>query len=548
MGVVTVSILKGSEPLNPQVEVLSVDVSTEVGRIPRAEITLVDGDASAGKFEQADSAFFEPGTELKIHLRYEDEAKEWPVFQGVVVKMALEVQSARSVLRVGLRGGAIRLVREPRSVIHRDKSEADLLGEFATAAKLGKGSVELPKEKHPQLVQYRTTDWDFLLMRAAHLGVAVYEEAGKLEARALEANAKPKHLFQYGVSWISSLEVELDVSRQGKGVEFQAWDLKTQKLSKVVKAKEFDPPQGSTKGAVIAGKLGAKKPRAIRRSTPLPKSQVQASADGALVRERMALLRGRIGVAGLGDVNLLDVLELTGVGKRFRGKAVVTGYRHRVSTEGWRTDLQFGLDLEELMRRRGTQPQTEAGVPAVRGLQIGVVAKFEKDPLGQYRTRVVLPSVSDTDEEGGVWARLASPDAGKGRGFVFRPEVGDEVVVGFLDEDPRHPVILGSLFSGAQAPPDVLAPPDEKNEERAIVSRSGTVLGFYDGEKPMAFIETPGSNKILFDDDAGLVHLSDQNGNSLTLTESGIEMYSDKDIVITAKGNLKAEGKKVDIQ
>ena len=63
----------------------------------------------------------------------------------------------------------------------------------------------------------------------------------------------------------------------------------------------------------------------------------------------------------------------------------------------------------------------------------------------------------------------ASLDAGDDRGFFFRPEIGDEVVVGFLDDDPRRAVILGMLHSSAKAAP--LAGSDD-NHEKVYQSRS----------------------------------------------------------------------------
>ena len=74
-----------------------------------------------------------------------------------------------------------------------------------------------------------------------------------------------------------------------------------------------------------------------------------------------------------------------------------------------------------------------------------------EDPDGEHRVRVKLPLVNNADD--GVWARVASLDAGNDRGFFFRPEIGDEVVVGFFDDDPRRPVMLGMLHSSAKAAP-----------------------------------------------------------------------------------------------
>jgi len=55
--------------------------------------------------------------------------------------------------------------------------------------------------------------------------------------------------------------------------------------------------------------------------------------------------------------------------------------------------------------------------------------------------------ISTSDD--GIWARISTLDAGKQRGTFFRPEIGDEVIVGFLNDDPRYPVVLGMVNSSA---------------------------------------------------------------------------------------------------
>ena len=171
------------------------------------------------------------------------------------------------------------------------------------------------------------------------------------------------------------------------------------------------------------------------------------------------------------------------------------------------------------------------------------MAAFEADPDAAYRVKVILPGVDE--KAGAVWARLAAPDAGPERGWFFRPEPDDEVVVGFLNDDPRQPVILGALYSAAQAPSLVV---DEANLEKGIVTRQGTTIGFIDDEKASVFIETPAANKILLSDDQEMVQLSDQHGNVITLNADGVTIKSAKDVIIDASGNVEIKGAKVDVK
>jgi type VI secretion system secreted protein VgrG len=81
------------------------------------------------------------------------------------------------------------------------------------------------------------------------------------------------------------------------------------------------------------------------------------------------------------------------------------------------------------------------------------------------------------------WARAISPHAGPDRGFMFMPEVGDEVAVAFEDGDPERPVILGSLWNGVfAAPRDQFwgAGDIEDNNIKRIVTKAGNRIQLID--------------------------------------------------------------------
>ena len=107
----------------------------------------------------------------------------------------------------------------------------------------------------------------------------------------------------------------------------------------------------------------------------------------------------------------------------------------------------------------------------MHGLQVGIVTELAGDPGKEHRIRVKVP-LAGMDEQG-VWARVATLDAGDQRGTVFRPEKDDEVVLGFFHDDPAQPVVLGMLHSSAKAPP---IEPTDDNDEKGYVSRSKIAL------------------------------------------------------------------------
>ena len=91
------------------------------------------------------------------------------------------------------------------------------------------------------------------------------------------------------------------------------------------------------------------------------------------------------------------------------------------------------------MSPRKTELENGGGV---KGVATALVTQ-NKDPESLCRVKVRYPWHDKPTVS--YWARLAMPMAGKDRGLVVIPEVGDEVVVGFEREDLRFPYVLGAL-------------------------------------------------------------------------------------------------------
>lgn len=173
----------------------------------------------------------------------------------------------------------------------------------------------------------------------------------------------------------------------------------------------------------------------------------------------------------------------------------------------------------------------------MHGLQTAIVKKISGDPESLSRVQIAiqyngqLPTV--------VWARTANFYATSGAGAFFLPEVGDEVIVGFLGGDLTHPVILGSFYSNTNKPPE--AADDENNNIKSITTKNKMVVSFDDQNKVIK-ITTPGNNSISISDKDKSIVIADQNNNSVKLSSDGILMNSDKDIILKASGciNLNA--------
>jgi len=536
--VCTIGVLIDGKEMPAEFHVLSVSVAREVNRIPMAVIELLDGEASKSTFDASNSDQFIPGKKIEIQLGYR--SKNDSVFKGIVIKHSIKIRKNGSLLIIECRDEAVKMTSGAKSRYFADKKDSDIMEEII-------GSYNLQKDVKPttlalkEVTQYDSTDWDFLLCRAEANGQVVIVEDGKVVVTAPETASGPVVSLRYGATLLE-LDAEIDARRQNKTITANSWNPAEQEIVKVQAKEPATTNNGNLTPADLAHAIGGTD-EGIRHGGKLNQPELQAWADGRLLKERLAKVRGRARFQGFAGVSPGEIVEVTGIGERFEGKMYVSGVRHTVVNGNWETDVQFGLNTDLFAETYNLRPMPAAGLlPAVSGLQIGVVTVLENDPDGEDRIRVRLPIVSDSED--GVWSRIATLDAGKNRGTFFRPEIGDEVVVGFLSDDPRHPVVLGTCHSSAKPAPE---PAKDSNHRKGYVSREKMQFTF-DDEKKIIVLETPGGNKLtLSEEDKGIV-LQDQNGNRITLDDSGIKIESSKDITLKAAKDIKIEGMNLDLK
>jgi uncharacterized protein involved in type VI secretion and phage assembly len=172
------------------------------------------------------------------------------------------------------------------------------------------------------------------------------------------------------------------------------------------------------------------------------------------------------------------------------------------------------MSLLELMSEVS---RSDATAGCVFGAVIGVVSNVN-DPEQLGRIKVRYPWLKNDSES--PWARIVSFMAGPDRGAVFRPEVGDEVLVLFDHGDTRVPYVIGGLWNGKDAMPKARGA-DGDNAIRLIKSRSG--------------------HQVLFDDSAGSekVTIIDKAGNSIEMSNAGVVIHSNSVFIGSASA---AEG------
>lgn len=530
--VCTVAILVEGQEISGVFQVLAVSVSRELNRIPAANIQLQDGEPSKASFAASNTDHFIPGKHIEIQLGYRSQKES--VFKGIVIKQGIKIRKSGNVLSIDCRNDAVKMTSGTKSRYFTDKTDSEIMEEILGLQALQK-DVEATTPALKEVVQYDSTDWDFLLCRAEANGQVVMVEDGKVRiAKPATADA-PVVRIAYG-STVLELDAEIDARWQSKGIKASSWNAGDQAIVNA-EAKEPSTTQGGNLSPADLAQVLGGDAHQIRHGGRIEEPELQAWADARLLRERLAKIRGRAKFQGFAGVTPGKIIEITGIGARFEGKMYVSGVRHNVSGGNWETDVQFGLNPVLFAETYNLRPLPAAGLlPAVSGLQIGIVTALENDPDGEDRIKVRLPLINTTEE--GIWARIATLDAGNQRGTYFRPEIGDEVIVGFLNDDPRHPVVLGMCHSSAKPAPE---PAKDDNHHKGYVSREKLKLNF-DDEKKIIGLETPAGNKLSLSEDAKGITFEDQNGNKITLDDNGIAIESVKNLILKANKDLKLEG------
>ncbi|WP_299677251.1 type VI secretion system tip protein VgrG [uncultured Dokdonia sp.] len=529
---ITHKVLSGGSELPGKYGVKSIVVEKEINRIPYAQIVILDGSASEQDFELSNEELLIPGKEIEITAGYH--LDEETIFKGVVIKHNIKVRKGKSYLIIECRDEAVKMTVGRKSKYFYDSTDSAIIEELIGNQGLT-ADVETTSNEHQELIQYRTSDWDFMLTRAQVNGKLCFVDDGTVKVAAPVLSGDTVETVVYGSS-IYEFDGEIDARDQFDKITSYSWSYTDQELLET----EAQDPSVNLNGDLAASDLANVLQLdnfELRHGGNLSQEELQDWSDAKALYQQLAKTRGRVKFQGIPAVKPGTLLQLEGVGNRYNGTIYVTGVRHEIVDGNWLVDAQFGLCPTWFSETYDVTDMPGSGIiPAISGLHIGIVTQLESDPDGEDRILVQIPIINN--EEQGIWARIATLDAGENRGSFFRPEIEDEVIVGFINDDPNDAVVLGMLNSSTKPAP--LTASDD-NHEKGIVTRSEMKMIFND-DKISYVLETPAGKKVTLDEDADLVQIEDEHANILTFNSDGITMESAGDINIKATGDVNVEG------
>lgn len=533
----TFSLLQNGVAIASTYQVVSVSVHKAVNRIAEAEIILLDGNVATETFEASNREDFIPGKELEIKAGYHHE--EETIFKGTIVKHAIQMMpDEASALILTLKHPTFKLALARNNRIFSETKDSEAMETIFSEYGIGV-RVEATAVTHESLVHYNAFDWDFVVMRAEINGLVVINENNGVTIKKPAMNGEEALALYYGSSLLE-FEAEMDGRTSYPSIKTYSWDASEQELKEEVGSSSLTE-EGNLSTTDVADALQIPDLK-IKTGSMVAAEEMAQWAHAQAMRKQLSKIKGRAKCIGFAAIQPGDVLALNGVGDRFSGKAFVAGVAHTLAAGKWETDIQFGLDFAGHAQTFDNIAEQAAHgrLPSVHGLQIGVAVDLE-DPQNAGRVKVKIPSLL-ADES--VWARVATMDAGKERGSFFLPEIGDELIIGFLSDDPDAPVILGMLNS-SKMPPPLTAKND--NHQKGFFTRDKMKF-LFDDEKKIICLETPNGNKVVLSQEEKGLTLKDENGNLLQMNDEGILLQSDKKITIKSSGDVVIEGMNLELK
>lgn len=532
-GNISFDILINGAKIKDTVEIVEISVETEINRIASATLIMIDGGSigvdNAG-FVNSNSDDFIPGNKIEISMGYDDSREK--VFSGIIISQRLSVKNSGSFLTVFCNDEAVKLTKGRFNSVFQKKKDSDAIS--GVAGKYGiQTTVDATTGTMPVLMQYNCSDWDFILIRAEMNNMMVVSNQNKLTIKKYDFSATPDYEINAS-QYIVDISLKLDSENVAGSFKLASWDIGSQaQLNATTKVAE-----GPAIGNITAPTLGSVLYSGdTLHYTSAFLSQEELTNWGEALANKAALskIQGKITVPGFSGITAGDLIAISGFSDRFNGNAFVSKVEQNMGNGTWLTILTVGSPVQWHSALPDVEETFASGlIPPVNGTQIAIVKQIHEDPDGNFRILVTFPVLSGDGQADGVWARLAIPYATNGAGFFFFPELGDEVIVTFVNNDPRFPVITGSLYSSKIPSKEI---PDSENRYKSIYSKSGIKIHFDDVDKILT-IETPSKNVIVFDDKGKNITLTDQNNNKLVMNDSGIDLNSVKDIKLTAKGKI----------
>jgi len=453
----------------------SVSISQSVGGHHSFTISLKQDAVSGVLMEKTDSWIGQPIIIGVDNTKEEDIAFSTvtEVFKGVVTAMGLSRQRGTAELVVKGASPTIMLDDGPHTRSFTNKGVQEIVDEVMKP--YNDAFPEAPETEPKNFtdpldycVQYKESNFTFLTRLANRYGEWFYYDGLNMYfGKPPEEDAIPLDFGEDSLDFFDISVVALPAKFEMRGYDY----LKHEPLS-------IQAPQ-STKSSELGEKvIGIAKQKIY---TQVPSVSLQTAFEKGefenLVKRReqinldeTVILNGSSRNPKLKIGAKIDVNDDV-VGEAY-GEFIIIDISHTIGQAGDYNNFFKAIPVEVT-----TPPLTGMPNPPFCETQLAEVTSVEdEDGLGRIKVKFLWQEGS---EEESPWLRVASPYTGKDKGFYITPEVEDNVLVAFENNNPNKPYVLTSMYSGG-AVPELF---DAKNNFKGIKSKGQNQIKFDDDEQ-----------------------------------------------------------------
>ena len=525
--------------LDSNFEINKIVTFKEINKLSRARIQILGGDYTKNTFNESENKIFDPGNEVEIKFGYDQ--KLTVIFEGIILKHSISIKEgfikkkSKSLLIIDCVDKAVMLKNSFTTKVFREKADDQIINSLINNIPGLSCKIDSTNYQHSVLPKYNINDWNFILQRSRLNGLLVLNSNNKVVIKDPSiSNISPKVTVNNGTGTIN-FEAHLDSNNQFNSITLGSQDTYNDETFLKV---------GTNQNGVVTNELNSAK-EISKKSSPddleinipydVDSNELKVLADSLTKISRLQRISGSVKFKGVLDIDLDTVIALSGFGNRFDGNVYVSHVSHEIEEGKIFTEVEFGL-REDFFNQNVIFDKKNL-TNNITGLYIGQVIQIDNDPENQNRIKVQIPALNDVGD--GIWAKLTHFYTGENNGIFFIPETGTQVVISFIANDSRNPVILGCLYTNSKKPYESI---NENNNLKCFMTKSNLKIEFKEDEKEIS-ISTPSGNKIFLNEENKEISIQDQNNNSIKTSSSGIDIQSGKNINISSGGTIKISAK-----
>ena len=205
-----------------------------------------------------------------------------------------------------------------------------------------------------------------------------------------------------------------------------------------------------------------------------------------------------------------------------------------------------------------------ASVGGVFSLTLATVKNIKDE---EKLNRVRCLPIGAPDDELTDWCYVMAPMGGKERGLFLFPQVDDLVVLGYLENDPHRPIVLGSFWNSETTPPytvsegkaedyclktpnkvEMTLHDEDKKQKVTITMPSGIVIEIDDEKQTLTTKNKESDTMLTMKMKEGEVELTAKTKLTLKSGDASVTLEKSGNITVKGSGDVNIEGKAVTVK